>query len=139
MKIDAATLGLANAWDAAWKAAQPTVPYVLDGEQFAEPNPTSSWVRFSIRHSTGEQLTQGRPARYRRKGNMMIQVFTPIDAGRAPLDLLVKSAIDAIETTPIAVGSETITTYAASPRDSPPSGQWAMATVVVPFDYYETK
>lgn len=137
MKIDVATKAIVDTWDAAWTAVQPTVPYVLDNEQFSEPNPTSAWLRLAIRHAGASKLTLSRPARYKRYGNIMIQIFSPVDQGRLPLDTLAKAAIDVFETNVILVSGETVTTYSAGPRDSPADGQWAQMTIAVDFDYYD--
>lgn len=140
MKIDDAKTTIVNAWDAAWTAVQPTVPYVLDNEQFAEPNPPSAWVRFSIRHTTGDVMSQGSPARFRRKGNLMVQVFSPIDAGTNAMDVLVKNVIDAIEKQEWgSVPVDPVNTQGASPREQPADGQWAITLIVCPFEYWESK
>lgn len=140
MKIDAATLAIVNAWDTTWTSiygTPPSVPYFLDNEQAVEPNPPSAWVRLTIKHETGIQSTQGRPARYYRRGRIYVQIFTPINAGRKASDLVVESAITALEAQTIGPLSDCVTTYGCSPNELPADAQWMQCNVVVPFDYWE--
>jgi hypothetical protein len=142
MKIDAAALAIVNAWNTAWTALYgdpPSIPYVLDDEQFSEPNPSSSWVRFAIRHQISNQISLGSPMRFERRGILFVQLFTPIDQGRNALDVLVRQTIDAMEKQTIGSISDCITTIAATAREVPTTGEWAQASVTVPFYYWETK
>ena len=141
--MDAATLAIATAWNTAWTGlygSPPSVPYVLDNEQFAEPNPSTSWVRLAIRHQTGTKLTLGAPARYKRTGSIFVQVFAPVDQGRNPLDILSRQVMDALEAQNFgSFPGDCVTTYGANPREAPTGGQWSQITISIPFDYFESK
>jgi hypothetical protein len=142
VKIDAAMVAIVNAWDSGWVAiygSPPSVPYVLDNEQYTEQNPPIPWVRLAIRHLTGGPMSQGKPSRYRRQGVIMVQVFTLVDQGRKTNDGIVANVIQVLEVQTIGALTDCVTTYGASVRESPADGQWALNVVSVPFDYWELK
>ena len=143
MKLDAAKILIVQAWNTAWTAlygSPPSIDYVLDNEQAAEPNPEVSWVRFSIRHFAGEIMSQGDPARFRRRGNLIVQVFSPIDKGTNDQDVLVKNVIDSIEKKLWgSVPTDPVATLGATPQEQPADGQWSVVKITCPFEYWETK
>jgi hypothetical protein len=129
------------AFGTAWESARPAVPYCFEGELF-DAKGVGTWARLSLRHTTSEQLTHGGAGtrRWARRGNLMVQLFAPIDGGRGLLADMAADVRTALEglSLPGASG-EPFVTYAGATREAGTDGAWLMAVVTIPFVYYETR
>lgn len=114
------------------------IPYHFENEG-AES--AGSWARVSIRHTTSQQLTMGSaPSRkFERRGVIMVQLWSPIDQGRAAMSALVADARTVFEGRTITAGGSAINCYAAATQESPTDGAWFMCSVVIPIRYIETR
>jgi hypothetical protein len=93
------------AFTTAWGA---TTPVVIGNESW--PEPSSPWVRLSMRENSSRQLTVGGPGNkiYERRCSVFVQVFSPADAGEGQRDDLGQQARDVFEGLGLAVTGETI-------------------------------
>ncbi len=126
-------------WATGWNASHPAIPYTFENEV---GDSTTSWVRVSVQHTTRQQRTQGRPPyrKYDCRGNVMVQLFSPINAGRATLSGLLDDARTVLEGISLAVGGgDCVYLYAGRTQEVPTDGAWFMAVLVVPFRYVETR
>lgn len=137
---------MVEAWASAWAILQPSVTYGLDNETFRSADPL--WARVLVRHTTSQQLTQGPKGarRFVRHGNIIVQLFGDIDAGRAPVAALVGSARAALEAQDLGSsgpGSDVVTTLAGATGEVIASktteGKWWQQNLTIPFRYYETR
>lgn len=119
-----------------WNPVSPEVPFAFDNEAFDARN-LSEWVRVSMRASLGGQETLGPKGSrvYRRRGAVLIEVYSPVDRGLLRLDELTRAARDIYEGNNL---DQVIFTDAVV-TGLPPSGQWARSTVLVSYYYDETK
>lgn len=98
-----------------------------------------SWVRVSVIHDTRTQSSMG-PAgarKFRTTGRVIVQVFTPLDKGRAAGDTLVESIISIFEGKTI--GPESIYFFGAQPTEIGRSDSWYQTNVEASFSYQESK
>ena len=123
-------------WKTGWEAAYPAVPWTTRNEQFTTDGLTS-WVRITVSHTTSDQTTCGSaPSRkFERRGNVFVQLFAPVDAGYGTLADYAQTVRTVLE----GVRLEELNLYAARTEEQPTDGAWAMATVVVPFRYTQTR
>jgi hypothetical protein len=118
----------------AWPSRQPLVPFVFENEQ-AEAQ--SEWARVSVRHGSAGQVTMGR-APYRkfdRRGTVMVQLFAPVNTGRARLSEMADSVREVLE----GVSLGELHMHEARTEETPTDGAWAMCSVVVRFRYTSTR
>lgn len=78
--VDAIGAHFATGWGTTTSIAWDNVPY--------SPDPTLAWVRVSIQHNVERQETVER-GMYTRRGLVFVQIFVPVDTGRADVDVLV--------------------------------------------------
>ncbi len=141
-------------WEDGWDELHPQdvddpdyVPYTYDNESFTTDalGELGAWVRVTIQHSTRRQTTMG-SAPYRKwenNGRVFVQIFTPVDQGRA----LKSSLADDVRTVLEGKRMEDMRTHEAVTRGeawfatgpSSEDGVWAQSTVVVSFVYTETR
>lgn len=122
-------------WRTIWLAAHPLVPFHFENEG-AES--AGSWARVSVRHTTSRQMTQGQAPyrKFERRGVIMVQLWSPIDAGRAAMSALCDSARTVFEGKTI---DEGLNCYGGATQESQTDGAWFMASVVTQFRYVETR
>ena len=84
-----------TAWDL--QGSPPDVIY--QDVQDDPPNNVNSWVRITMIHNEGRQVTLGESGsrRFRRFGFVTVQIFTKAGDGLTTNDTLTKVAIDAFE------------------------------------------
>ena len=69
-------------FDTEWQAARPTIPYVFDnvGDDVIAPN-DQAWVRLTVLPGLSNQVELGKVRRWRRLGQVIIQIFVPAASG----------------------------------------------------------
>lgn len=124
-----------EAWDAGWTAAHPDVPSFYDNESGAAG---TSFVRVTVIHTTSQQITMGAigARRFQRNAQIFVQLFTPIDQGRATISGLADAARSVLEGQTLA-GELVID--AGATRENQPDGTWMQMSVVLPCRYFETR
>lgn len=128
---------------AAWTAAQPDIPLVLDNEAM----PTAeTFVSLTITPTTSQQITHGRAGRrkVRRNGWIQVKLWGPVDQGAAGLTVLSDVAQGILEMVSLpspVPGDDPVTTLAANagPGGADTDGRWWMQVLRVPMWYVETK
>jgi hypothetical protein len=108
----------------------------FDGEPMEEPQ--EAWARLSVRHIDSNQDTLGAPGnrQYRRQCSIIVQVFSPVEEGRGPLDALADTARAIWE----GVSFSGITTYGGvQTTEIPSEGRWQQVNVEALADYYEVR
>lgn len=115
-----------------WTALHPTIPISFDGEH---ADSAETWVRLTILPSTRQQMTAGATARFDVRGNVMVQVFAPTDAGTAAIAAL----CDDVRTVLERKRWDEVVTYAGATRKSPTDGRWEQRTVVVAYQVEEQR
>lgn len=65
-----------------WATAQPTVPVFFDnaGDDVTPPQ-NSAWVRLTVLPGESRQVEMGRLRRWRRVGQIVVQIFVPAASG----------------------------------------------------------
>lgn len=133
-------------WEDGWDALHPLdpdaeghVPYTYVNETYTTDHlgDLGAWVRVTIQHTTSEQATMGSVGirKWHRRGNVLVQVFTPIDSGR----LLASELADDVRTVLEGYRASDLNLYAGTTGESDEDGAWLMTTVVVPFRYVSTR
>jgi hypothetical protein len=119
-----------EAFNTGWVAKHPDIPVVFDDESFNAPD---TWCRLTIVHSVREQMSMG-PAgsrRWRHRGNIAAQIFTPVNIGRQLRSQLADDVRSILEGISIVIGNDQIATQSGSTRENKTDGRWAQSTVVV--------
>lgn len=119
-----------------WSPSAPKVPYTFANEKF-DASSLREYVEVSVRHGVGGQWTLGRKGGrvYRRRGAVLIEVYSPVDQGLLRLDELTKAARDIYE----GENLSQVTFDDGQVLEVPPEGKWARGRVSVFFTYDETK
>lgn len=126
-----------TAFKAGWEAAYPTVPYTFPNEAF-DSNGKSEWVRISVLHGNeGGQYTLGGIGNrvFRRRGTVIMEIYSAVDRGLLRQDELQKTARDLFE-------GKTVNGVAFIDGDTFEGGpylNWWRGSVRVAFDYDEVK
>jgi hypothetical protein len=112
-----------------------STPFTFENESFSPPE--TAWVRISVRNTAGGQETLGRLGnrRFRRSATIVVQVFTPLDAGMSEGDTLANEVLGIFE----AVEFGDLDTNDGLVRESPSDGKWNIHIVQVSFQYDEIK
>jgi hypothetical protein len=78
-----------------------TTPLCLDNEVYT-PVPGSAWARGVVREMTSQQWTLGPVGgrKFKRQAHLIVQIFTPPDAGTTQADVLASIVRDAFEGDP---------------------------------------
>lgn len=121
-------------WLANWTSTTRTA---LEGEDF-KPARSESWVRLSVRHTGSEQSTLGAigSRRFLRSAEVLIQVFTPANAGTSAGTILAQAAREVFE----AMSFDGLRFHGGARVDElGEDGEWLMHLVSCPFDYQEIK
>lgn len=110
--------------------------YTFDGENFQEPV-DASWIRLSIRHLPSNQDTLGESGnrQFRREALVVINIFTPTNAGRASGDSLAQAARSIFE----AVGFDGLNFFESDVEELGIDGLWYQVVVKSKFTYNEMK
>lgn len=121
--------------------------YTFENEGF-DPPPLEDWARLVVRHQEGGQETLGASGNriFERRGQVMIQIFTPAPdpssagapGGRAGLDALMQEAMTIFEGERVS-GTTLRFTGVSDPREIPSDGKWMGLVIGFPFVYTETK
>lgn len=108
-----------------------------ENEEFIEPE-SDPWVRLTVRHVPGEPETMGKKGnrKFRRKGILFIQVFTPINTGTFTSDQLAEAARTLLEGERL---SKQCWTGVSAIREVGAKGKWYAANVETEFTYEEIK
>lgn len=127
-------------WVSLWPSLHPEIPFTLESEKFTG---VDVWARVSVTHTVSLQQSQGGPGtrRWVRNGNIWVQLFGNVDAGRRPLSLLVADVRTIFEgvSLPALSGGEPVSCLALSTRESPTDNRWYMLTMLTAFYYFETR
>jgi hypothetical protein len=128
-----ATDAMVKRWISQWGT---TTPYALEGEQY-RPTRGTSWCRLSIRHTAGEQTSQGAPLtrRFTRRGEVNVQVFTPANGGTASGTQLAQQALDVFEGTTFS----SVYFFDGRVEELGVDGEWMQHLVTCSFDYQQIK
>lgn len=116
-------------------AAGSNLPFCFGNEAFDPP--TTAWVRLVVRHTAGQQDTLGPEGgrRFRRLGNIIAQVFVPIDTGEQDADAYGREITGIFEGTSF----DGVSCQAADYQEIGPDGKWFQANITVPLWAEETK
>lgn len=119
-----------------WDPPSPAVPIVFDNE-LMDADETPEWVRLRVVHTPGGQHTLGAPGGriYRRRGAVVIEIFSAVNQGLLRLDELGAAALSIFEGQTLSQVMFNDGMY----RELPSDGQWAKGEVSVLFTYDETK
>jgi len=110
-------------------------PYVFENEDYAEPS--VSWVRVTVRSLGGGQETLGPVLgrKYRRSARVVVQIFTPVNQGKAESDGHVAAVVAIFEGKSFSGLDFNNSTW----RESVSDGKWDVTIVDSFFDYEELK
>lgn len=142
-------------WAEGWAARHPSdpndpnyVPYTFDNEEFSKDTlgQLGSWARVTVQMSTREQATMGSAPnrKFENNGRVFVQLFTPVNQGRALRATLADDVREALEGRSIdELQLHEATTrgenwFSTGPASEGSSG-WSMSTIVVEFRYTETR
>lgn len=119
-----------------WNPKAPKVPVTFTNERF-DSNKVPEFVRVSVRHGPGGQWTLGVEGGrvYRRRGAVVVQVYSSVDRGLLRMDELTTAARDIFEGKTI----HQVMFNDGNIFELPPEGEWARGDVSVFFTYDETK
>lgn len=117
----------------AWGA---TTDYTFDSEQYTPP-PGVPWVRLTVRHLSSAQETLGDIGnrKFERGGSILLQIFTPLNAGTRAGDTLIDTARNIFE----GVRFSGIRCNNAVAREIGASDGYYMSIIETSFLYDETK
>jgi hypothetical protein len=112
-------------------------PYTFDNEAFTPPT-KAVWVRFTMRHSSGQQDTLNIPGqrRFTNQGHLYLQVFSPRGSGRRNSDTLVEQFKAIMDSKRL---DTDLVTYSATARELgvDPTNAWDQTNVDIPFVYFD--
>lgn len=113
-------------------------PYAIayPNQDFTVPAHTDRWARFTILHATGGQITLAGAdgnSRFDRQGSVIIQTFTPLDAGVSGAYTAAEQAMRAFEGNRTQSGVWFRNTRMIEAND--PSGLWYQINVITDFEY----
>ncbi len=119
-----------------WDPSTPAVPYTFANEEFNSSG-LPEWVRVLVRHGIGGQWTLGQIGDrvYRRRGAVLVEVYSSVDQGLLRMDELTKAALDIFE----GANHSQVMFNDGNIFELPPDGSWARGEVSVFFTYDETK
>lgn len=108
-----------------------------EGQGRFDPPVRANWVRLSVRHNDSEQESLGPPGsrKYRRIGQIVLQLFAPVDDGLEPLDTMVRQGRTIFE----GVRFSEIRTFDAVATEIGSDGDYFQTNLDVDFDYEEQK
>jgi hypothetical protein len=138
-----ANLAILQQWEAGWGALHGAgaeyVPTTYDNEAYEKDDlgALGAWARVSLRHSVRSQRTMG-SAPYRKfesRGYVFVQIFAPIDNGRALRSRLADDVRTVLEGQRLGE----LLLHEATTRDEREDGVWSMSTIVVEFRYTDTR
>lgn len=111
-------------------------PYTFDNEAF-DPPTEAVWVRLAMRHTGRAQDTLGPSGnrKFEATGNVIVQVFAPLDTGAAGCDAVVETVRALFE----GVTVSGIFFYGAVVREIGPGDDWYQINVEAAFTYNEVK
>lgn len=129
-------------WITSWAT---TTHYTFENEKSVPPEAVAAsafaldvgaWCRVVVRNTVSAQETLGPVGarKFERQGDIMIQVFVPVDMGTAHADTLAMAARAVFEGTKFSG----VSCYAGLVREIGPDGRWFQVNVTIPFTYYET-
>ncbi len=139
-----------EAWEDGWVLLHPPVeddpdyvPYTFENETFTPPV-SGPWARVSIVPTQVSRQASMGPAgsrRFSRGGTIAVQLFVDVNGGRSALAELADEVRGIFEGTRITAGAdaEPICTYAGSTTAVEPDEPWFMCTVLVPYNYVQTR
>lgn len=116
----------------------PLSEITFDNESYAPPE-NASWVRVAVRHVTSVQETLGSQGnrRFSRPGSVLVQVFTPTNAGMASMDTLCEKVREIFEG--VSLTGTTLRLQSTTVREAGNDGKWNQAVAETPFEYDETR
>ena len=123
-----------NAINAYWVANSVGSDLVFANEAY-DPATGTPWVRATLSHTGGSQDSLGgvNNRKFLRSGNIIAQVFTPLDSGLSASDVLTEAALAALEGLTFTLSN--IRTYGASINEIGLDNGWYQVNVDVPFEY----
>lgn len=130
---NAAKIAINDRFIAEWTGK---TPFTLDNDDFTEPDGVP-WTRLTVRGIGGGQTSLGKVGnrRYDRLGQIVINIFTPVEEGTSRGDILAQEALDLFEGTRfngVVVNNAVIQEIGA--KDT-----WYQINVTASFEYYEIK
>lgn len=128
-----------EAWKAGWDPLHPAdAPYTFENEVYTA---VPQWVRVAIVTTARAQLTLGPigTRRFQTKGQIAVQLFVDLNQGTKQRSILADDVRKVFEGTAIVVGAESIDLYDGATLAPSTDGRWLMATVVIPFIYFELR
>jgi hypothetical protein len=132
--VDAMQAKMKTAWDL---TTHPLFYQNVAGGARALPEPIGPWARMFIEHLQGFQATLGGPnfRRFRRRGNIIVQIFVPSGEGLSEAYTLGKVVTDAFEGQDVSG----IWFRNAKINEIGPDGNFFMITATVDFEYDEIR
>lgn len=131
---------LAQQWDAEFPVLYPGIPAMLRNE--AGPD-SGTWVRVTMEHTSSRQISSGPVGsrRYERRGNVMVQVFAPVDQGDHALAGYCDGIRSFLEGTELTVSGAdgALNVHSGRTQEMTEDGTWCGKVIVLPFTYYETR
>jgi hypothetical protein len=119
-----------------WNPTAPKVPYTFDNEAF-DAKGLPEYVHLFVRHGTGGQWTLGQKGNrvYRRRGAVVVELYSPVDQGLLRMDELATAARDIFE----GENHSQVMFNDGNFLEGKPEGAWARGMVSIFFTYDETK
>lgn len=126
-------------WSDNWPTLQPTVPFSFTNEGFAS---VTSFAHVRVQHGPTSQRTQGQTPyrKFERTGQIVVDLFGPVDVGRGELSRLAGSVRTIFEGVSIVhSGGDVVYTYATRTEERDEDGMHARARLFTEFRYVETR
>lgn len=136
MKLDEARNVIYQRFKDQWGT---TTKFTCDNEKFQQPpSPDTPWLRLVVRNIGGGQNTIGQKGdrRFRRKGLILIQVFTPVGKGLKSSDVYVEMLREIFEGESF---GDRIDCGNADTREKGEDGEHLQTNVEIVFDYDDIK
>lgn len=121
-------------WKAQWEALRPMVPWTQLNELGAS---TGEWIRVALVPAVRVQAAFGKTKRWRQRGTIGVQIFTPTAAGTARASELADDVRTVLEGQ--LLEGDDLVTYAGSSGSPLSDGVWFMLTVTVPYSFDELR
>lgn len=123
-----------------WALAHPTVPFFFESESRGPPV-GGPYVHLYVRHFLRAQESLGAVGgrKFQSNGNIVLQIFAPLDGGSAVADNLALSAQSILEAKTFTSGDARVHTTSATVNELGPTDDGYQTNVSTAFNYHQTK
>jgi hypothetical protein len=98
MGFDATEAVIISRFESQWSALQPNIPFTYDNQSEADfPPRNEPWVRVTVLTGASSQVAMGDQRRWRRVGDVTVQIFTPAGSGTGLATQLADTVRDIFE------------------------------------------